>query len=295
MASATSSRGSEACELAPLLAVGSVVEPVAHPKPGAVTRLLGQPDKDVVAFALHSAAVTSAAVASCNASIEGLPDPILVGLRAYRRSLEALGVRVNVGLGQAMMIIPLSAALARSGKDVRGIASTATGIVLSSSPEAAAEYYEILRLLSPSHLGAYRGPLPDVIGGRPTVGLGQLLRAVRWDLVASELTNGYPLTLRAVADISSRGGVSEESVVAALADVLIEAGDTLIARRWGVRAFLASRAEVLTYVSELGPGRAMALLDPLWRARGWSPGAALDIIAAAVGLYLVSRALARLS
>ncbi|MGC9072462.1 MAG: triphosphoribosyl-dephospho-CoA synthase [Acidilobus sp.] len=294
MGSATSYPSSDLCNLAPLIALGSIVEPLAHPKPGAVTRLSAHPDKDIISFALHSSAVSSAALASCEASLRGLGDPILHGLRTYRRSLEGLGLRTNVGLGQALMVVPLSAALPTSGPCPRSLAAEATRLVLSSSTEASAEYYRAIRVVSPSHLGRYRGSLPDVGGGEPGVGLGELLKSVRWDLVAWELTTGYPLTLKAVEAIGSSGGVSDAGVSIALAVVLTESGDTLIARKWGVRAYLASRAELITHSRALGPVRAMELLDPPWRSRGWSPGSALDVVSAAIGLYLVSEALSRL-
>ncbi len=291
MASVTSSPRREACpRLVPILALGSIIEPLAHPKPGAVTRLLPQADKDVFDFALHSAAVSSALLASCEASASGEPDPVAEGLRAYRLALASLGLTRNVGLGQALITVPLAAALPISGPRPEEIARAATGIALRSTREASAEYYRLLRLLSPGHLGRYRGPLPDVGSGEPGLGLGELLRAVRWDLVASEVTGGYPVTLRALNLIVIEGGVGDRQVAEALTLVLAGAGDTLIARRWGLRAYLASRAEVIVYAGLHGAHKAMELLDRPWRARGWSPGAALDVVAAAIGLYLVSRA-----
>ncbi|MCI4460545.1 MAG: triphosphoribosyl-dephospho-CoA synthase [Acidilobus sp.] len=291
MASATSWGGREACGLgAPALAAGAVIEPLAHPKPGAVTRLRPQADKDVLTFAVHSVALASALLASCEASASGSPDPIAVGLRAYRASLRRLGLRVNVGLGQALMLIPLSASLPTSYGSPELMAGRASELIMYSSAEASREYYALLRDLEPSHLGFYRGPLPD-FREEPRLGLGELLRLVTWDLVASEVTGGYRLTLRALKVIEGAGGVSEGAIARALAWALAEAGDTLIARKWGLRAYLASRAEVALEASRGDPVRALEALDDLWRGRGWSPGAVLDVISAALGLHLASRAL----
>ena len=291
MGSATYSRGSDPCQsLAPILGLGAALEPLAHPKPGAVTRLYGQADKDILDFAVHSAAINSALLASCSASASGSPDPIAEGLRAYRLTLWALNIAKNVGLGQALMLIPLAAALPRAAPAPSEVAREATRIAMLSTQAASAEYYALLRMLGPSHLGRYRGPLPDVSEGEPGVGLGELLRSVRWDLVASEVTGNYPLTLRAVEALSEETGAWDAKVARALALVLSAAGDTLIARKWGLRAYLASRAEVLVHSRLRGPLGAMEALDGAWRPRGWSPGSSLDVVAAAVGLYLLSTA-----
>jgi len=271
----TPSQAYECVALGSALSLGALLEPLAHPKPGAVTRVQGQADKGIFDFALHHEAVERGAIRACVSAAEGSEDPIADGLEAYLEALEELGLRTNVGLGQALLIVPLAAASpGRPG--VRALCERASELVRRSTPRASAAYYRALAALAPSHLGRYRGPLPDVSQGAPSVGLGEVLGLVD-DLVSQEAVNGYRLTLRAYELMRGRltEGV-EEAISGAFLWLASSTPDSLLARSRGARASLIAMAEA----SLLGAEE----LDRAWRSRGWNLGSLLDIVAAAASL-----------
>lgn len=256
------------------LSLGAILEPLAHPKPGAVTRVEGQEDKDVFDFTLNHEAVERGSFAACMAAAEGNEDPVAAGLEEYLRAIKEVGLRSNVGLGQALMIVPLaSASLGRP--DVKELCRRASELVRRSTPRASAAYYRLLRLLAPSHLGRYWGPLPDVSEGEPKVGLGVVLGMVD-DVTSQEVVNGYRLT-QAVAEIireKAKEGL-ESAVVWAYLYLASTVHDSLLARSKGIRASLIAAAEA---------SLAGASLNLAWRSRGWNLGSLLDILSAAVSL-----------
>lgn len=122
----------------------------------------------------------------------------------------------------------------------------------------------------------------------------EALMAARWDLVHSELLSGYPVTLEALKTLRESSGGLEDRALRALLSMLAWPGDTLIASKRGFaamkRSILEARAALLLSGS-WGVRRALEWLDSEWRDRGWNPGAVLDVLAAAIGLYLLEAAL----
>ena len=271
----TPSQAYECVALGSALSLGALLEPLAHPKPGAVTRVQGQADKGIFDFALHHEAVERGAIRACVSAAEGSEDPIADGLEAYLDAVRGLGLRTNVGLGQALLIIPLAAA-SPGRPSVDDLCRRASELVMRSTPRATAAYYRALAALAPSHLGRYWGPLPDVSQGAPSVGLGGVLGLVD-DLVSQEAVNGYRLTLRAYELMRGRltEGI-EEAISGAFLWLASSTPDSLLARSRGTRASLIAMAEA----SLLGAEE----LDRAWRSRGWNLGSLLDIVAAAASL-----------
>jgi triphosphoribosyl-dephospho-CoA synthase len=147
-----------------------LLEPLVHPKPGGVTRLVGHRDKDIFDFALHAAQSAVCLAEACRASArEGCPRGVSAGLRCYlERVVPALGLRGrNVALGSFMLALPLASALPLvdpcSAAFVEELVLEARRCVQSSGGEAGALYLEALSTVSPSHLrGSYSGPIPSV-------------------------------------------------------------------------------------------------------------------------------------
>jgi len=191
-----------------------------------------------------------------------------------------------------LLILPLCRALPHAGTP-REAAWLASRLVREyTGREDAVAYYRLLEALAPSHLGRYEGPVPAVGSGEYPDSLVDALEAASWDLVHGEILNAYPATLEAYEVIVARGGpFNEEALLAALLRVLAEHGDTLIARKWGLRAYKTALREAReAAAAHPGPREALEALDRLWRPRGWSPGAALDVVAAAAGLAAAAQA-----
>ncbi len=273
------------------LAWGLVIEPLAHPKPGAVTRISSHGDKDVYSFAASGLAGLQACITAAHGGCAGF---FARGLRVYLDVSRRLGVETNTQLGSIVLLLPLCRAYSEKPgiASARQLAVEASRLVVQcTGREDAVAYYRALEELSPSHLGRYEGPVPGVGSGRYPHSLVSALRAASWDLVHGELLNSYPATLEAYETILSWGGpFSEESILAALLVVLARYGDTLIARKWGFAAYKRALYEARR-AAAAHPGRprdALEWLDRLWRPRGWNPGAALDVVSAAAGLAVWS-------
>ncbi len=280
------------CSRAALLATGLHLEPLVHPKPGAVTRLASHSDKNVFSFAAHATLVTPILVEACNAALKGCSGrPLLRGLSLYK-SMVAPRLKSNVALGSFMLVLPLAAASASAPRGRVEHALEATRFALKcSGVEEARLYLEVLSVLGPSHLGRYEGPLPDASRpGEASIDLASLLRGADWDVVHGEIAGGYPRTLEAASIIKGKLGEGEgfeEAVLWAILKGLAEWGDTLIYQKYGGRAYLQSIAEAsraLELARDRGVREAVEWLDSLWRPRGWNPGSVLDVIAAALGL-----------
>lgn len=274
-------------DIAATLATGALIEPIVHPKPGAVTALAGHRDKTIIDYTMQTPALVAALHGACRRAAGGF---VAEGMRSYRLWLERLGIRTNLSLGTVLMLLPLAAA-AR----ITGVPSfcTATRLLRErTGVEDSVEYYETLRYLAPSHLGKYRGPLPDVSSGASPPGLWKVLEASSVDNVHWDMTNCYPLT-RLALSVLNRMGLNRDAILMAILTILAEAGDTLIMRKYGLRAF-----KTAIYEARLALGMArrtgdiagsIVFLDRLWRPRGWSPGSTLDIVATAVSVYVYNK------
>ncbi|MCE4620643.1 MAG: triphosphoribosyl-dephospho-CoA synthase [Desulfurococcales archaeon] len=264
------------------LAMGALLEPLAHPKPGAVTRCLSHSDKDVFDFAESFHYVYSACQASAIGECKGF---MARGIREYLPLARARG---NIQAGTLMLLLPLCRAVQETRQYPALLREASRLVIECDSPESARLYYRLLEEANVSHLGVYEGPVPGVGSGRYPGSLWEALWAARWDLVHRELLYGYPLVEEAVGVILGGLGAGwEEAILWALLRILARHGDTLIAHKYGWMAYKKALWEArlaLRIASGEGVRRALEYLDGLWRPRGWSPGAALDIVAAATGV-----------
>jgi triphosphoribosyl-dephospho-CoA synthase len=273
------------------LSLGLRLEPLLHPKPGAVTRIKSHADKNVIDFCVHAFLVEASMLRAFIASEHREEDPLSTGLEEYLNLLKKFNIKKNIALGSALLHIPLASALGlfESPPEVERLVSVASATALSSR-RGGEVYYRILEYLRPSHLRKYEGPIPGVGSGYPG-NLAEVLRVTRWDYVHSELLNGYKLSLEALKMIMERAKDAssiEEPALYTLINMLSRYGDTLIMTKYGIRAMERAKKEasIAKYLSEkLGIVEALEDLDRLWRNRGWNPGAILDILSTAISLY----------
>jgi triphosphoribosyl-dephospho-CoA synthase len=272
------------------LSLGLRLEPLLHPKPGAVTRLMSHTDKSVIDFCVHTLPSEMAMLRGFLASLNGEEDPIYLGLSEYLKVLKSLGITRNIALGSLMLHLPLAVALGNFSfpPEPSELAKAATSAVLSSRMGGKA-YYELLRFLKPSHLRRYEGPFVDVSRGDPS-SLAEALRAASWDHVHSELLNGYKKSLELLGFIENYHNKAdvETRFLHALLFFLAKYGDTLVMEKYGVRAFQRSLDDArwaLAYSAKVGIKEVLEILDNLWRGRGWNPGASLDVLSVSISLY----------
>ncbi|MDT7865435.1 MAG: triphosphoribosyl-dephospho-CoA synthase [Desulfurococcales archaeon] len=280
----------EGCSVTPLIAQGLYLEPVIHPKPGAVTPLRPHSDKSVVDFIVNASIAEVALYEACTWRSRGLGSPIARGFKVYRILASKLGLKTNIALGSLTLALPLAAALSsKAGAPVSEVVREAHSIVVNETGfEEAVEYYKLIEFLKPSHLGGYTGPVPSIGSGYPS-SFTDILKAASWDLVHRELLEGYPITLEAFNMLVEGGAPIAESFLTTLLELLARHGDTLIASKYGFTAYKRVKAEALEALRMLSGGgvyEAVEWLDSLWRPRGWNPGAALDVMAVALGLLL---------
>ncbi len=267
------------------LAWGLVLEPLVDPKPGAVTRLRGHSDKDAFSYGVGSLAGVEACFMACQGWCEGV---VARALEAYLRGLRSLRVGVNLQLGSVLLLAPLCNRIpyvSSVGELLEEGSRCARGLGKAD----AQAYYKALEELGVGHLGRYEGRIPGVGSGSYPQSFLDVLKAGSWDHVHRELLEGYPLTKGAVEVILSHGGPGrEEALIEALAWLISEHGDTLIASKYGWSAYKRSLWEARVAVKLWGARRGLELLDREWRMRGWNPGAALDILAVATGVSILA-------
>ena len=274
-------------DIASTLATGALIEPIVHPKPGAVTALVGHRDKSIIDYTLQTPALVAALYEACRNASGGF---VAEGMRSYRLWLKRLGIRVNLSLGTVLMLLPLAAAARVAGAPSFCMATRL--LREHTSVEDSIEYYKTLRYLAPSHLGRYRGPLPDVSSGASPPGLWRVLEASSVDNVHWDMINCYPLTRLALSILDDMG-LNRDAVLTAILTILAEAGDTLIMRKYGLRAFKIAIYEarlalnIARRTDDIAGG--VVFLDRLWRPRGWSPGSTLDIVATAISVHVYNR------
>ena len=287
----------EPCEPGVLHAIASglVLEPLAHPKPGAVTRLRRHGDKDIFDFAVNAFLIATSMEEACSAATIRCEGSIARGFRAYRRLRVSWRPGVNIALGSLLLYLPVAASLSTGyWGSVEQLARASRVVADCTGAEEAAEYYRLLEDMRPSHLGEYRGRVPGVGSGEYPESFLEVLESASWDHVHRELLTGYEMTREALGIIrgeAERRGV-EEAVLRALLELLASRGDTLIAAKYGYRAYrlaMEEASEALRASSRVGLREALEWLDSQWRPRGWNPGAVLDIVSLAVGLYVAEK------
>lgn len=269
--------------IAELLGLGSIMEPLVHPKPGGVTRCRPWRGLTIFDFARASAALRAGLAAACERGCS--QGCLAAAVRAYLGVKSRLGPEGNANLGTLLLLAPL-ACTAPAGGPV-GHAMAASRCARSLGAEDAELYYRALEAVGPGHLGRYEGPVPAVGSGRYPRSMIEVLLAARWDHVHAELLNGYPLTLEAFEWLRERGD-REDSLALLILTMIARHGDTLIGRKWGWAAAKKAMAEArlaLRAAEREGLNGAIGALRRLWEERGWNPGAVLDIVAAGLGLY----------
>ncbi len=271
--------------IAESLTRGAVIEPLIHPKPGGVTRIDSSGNHTIYDFILASTTLQAPLELACNTPC--VNGRLEAPTKLYLESLARLGVRGNVNSGTFLLLVHLAFA-STPLRDPEVMARDASQMIgVCGGVRDAMAYYELLRSTPRSFMGYYEGPLGDAVRGAPQASFYEILSHTRWDHVHRELLEGYPLSLR-VYRILSREDFSEELVARIALELLAREGDTMIARKYGWRAFQRAREEAriaLWYSERVGIGSAVGWLRKRWSSRGWSPGAILDVIAAGLGLY----------
>jgi triphosphoribosyl-dephospho-CoA synthase len=206
-------------------------------------------------------------------------------------------VRTNTHLGIVLLLAPLAkAALRRTQGTLRRRLRDVLGTL---DRDDARRAYAAIRLARPGGLG--RAPREDVRRA-PTVTLLEAMRlAAERDAVAREYATGYEATFTvgapAIDRARRRGARLEQAIVVAYLELLAARPDTLVERRHGrsaARRVSRESAQVLEAGGPLRPeGR--VLLERLdRRLRGAkppiNPGAAADVVAASLFVWLLSGA-----
>lgn len=224
----------------------------------------------------------------------------------------------NTHLGTAMVLLPLAYAAGKvqAISDAGGLASlgsAATESLRLAGPEETARLYEAIRAsMNKEALGKYEeGDVPDVNDPNAAEKLKErnlsifdvLKASSGWDMVAAEMTSGYPISLE-----GSRVYFSYEDPNVACVNtflrLLSDHGDTFIARAAGrgedIREKVVDGMKKMAWVREeaaealrLGglstaEGRsAVEGLDSKMRRMGWSPGSVADLVASSIFMALL--------
>lgn len=229
---------------------------------------------------------------------------VLDATRAMRRAADT-----NVHLGTILLLAPLCAMprtllrhLEQPGR--RAALRSALRERIGRSTRRDAELvYEAIRLARPAGLGEVE---EGGIAAGPSGTLLEMMRlSERRDLVARELTRGYPEVLGSGVPIflgaSRRGLRLEDAIVSTYLRLLARRPDTHIARKCGAGVALdvQKRASAALAVSARRPAKddvpvadwpEIRRLDRWLRADGHrrNPGSTADVIAAVVFLALAS-------
>lgn len=285
-----------------LISSGMVIEPLVELKPAGVTRFRAYQGMDLWDFVEHAAVSQGILVEGCIRTwVSGCRGSLAFMMKRYLEEVASKTAGRNIAYGSFMLLAPLSMALGLTGgvldspvelaREASSIVDGCTGV------EESRLHVKILATLRPSHLGRYEGPLPDVgaDSGGSKLGFPALLRMASWDHVHREIVSGYKLSLEAYGIISrevGRGAGFEEAVALALLSLLARYGDTLIYQKYGGMAYRLSIMEArhtLERARNVGVELAVSELARSWRSRGWNPGAIYDIIAVAIGFYMIDR------
>jgi len=275
--------------LASYLTRGALIEPLVDPKPGAVTRRKGHGDMDIYMFMVASSCLYPSLVSIAS---DGCRDGVLgKGFKLYTACVEeSIGSR-NVNTGTALLLLVLMKGALVSRRVEDAVSSARYFVEACSGSVDGYYYYKMLRLGGRSYMGRYYGPLPDIREFKNTPSLYRILSLTSWDLVHREILESYRVSMNIVEKLNA-AGVSEDSLLRILLDILAEYGDTLIARKFGWRAYYRAMAEArqaLALSKSIGVREALLWLDSLWRPRKWSPGAVLDLLASGISLYYLGK------
>ena len=278
------------CKLVGALVSGLFLEPLVHPKPGAVTRLNRHIDKDVLSFIYNNSIASTFLLDACiEASIGNLS--CIYG-RTFKNISDAYKemMRTNTSLGSWLLHIPLVVSLGFYGSlEPRDLGLGATRLLQRLSTSCDTEgYYELLSAVRPSHLGRLEGKLPDALSYNKTrlPRLWDILvYASSSDIVHAELVRGYSKSIRwsRRLDELSRSHAFEKAASRVFLEMLASIPDTLVRRKFGTRAsirVMEMAKLVLRGVIMLGE------LDRFMRDNGYNAGSLLDILSASISLHI---------
>jgi triphosphoribosyl-dephospho-CoA synthetase len=228
-------------------------------------------------------------------------EPIHLGDTVYRitkYSLENKSIGTNVALGYAILstTITYSLGVALSmNLDLRKInealLSTHGKLMKELENEKACKLYKAINV-SETHLGTYKGRVPDVRDLRKCAdfSLSEILRASAYDdEIADEVIGGFKRTIEAYIALAKLSHTSNNNALAMIPEVqkmlLSRYIDTLVLKTWGYPT-----AEVLRTIAHnlSRSGINIEEIDTYLRVKGVNPGTTSDIISCAVGLLEVS-------
>lgn len=304
---------------APLyFSIGLALEASAHPKPGNVHRTADLADmrfEDFIVTSVASVPVFSTAVSRGRRGLGG--RKVTIGDLVYR--LVSLSTALHGGgntcLGSALLTMPLAVCLGhlmRRGVaevPLHGFLAEASRLVRVYSTVADAVYlYRAVRLVRPSYVrrGDETGGPPDVYDRAYRKKLEEggftlwevLVASAPRDVVAREVIEGYPLTMEVAEELaeSHRSLDWNAAVVNAFLKLLERGIDTQVLREHGrdtlrrVARMAQSALRAGGAATRDGMGE-IARMDRWMRGRGVNPGSSADILAAAIGVYALSRVL----
>lgn len=309
-------------DIAARITLGLILEVSAYPKPGNVHRLRDFPDTRFEDF-LISGVISYRYIRQ--AILRGrrrVPSRVLYGDLIYNAVNKSMNIHGggNTHLGSLLMLVPIAVAIGYNIKtglkklDIKALLNLASKYVeLYSTIDDAIYLYKAVRVVKPSYItnkdktgeypSVYTKDYRKVLKERKIKFWDALLASRNRDVIASEITSGYPLTYEVVEyirDKLSRGIDWNAVIVDAFLYVLSKGVDTMVIRKFGddiMREVSLKAHEVLEaggVESELGMKKAVELDDELF-SRGINPGSTADIIAAAISLYslLVKRSIIR--
>jgi len=309
-------------DIAARITLGLILEVSAYPKPGNVHRLRDFPDTRFEDF-LISGVISYRYIRQ--AILRGrrrVPSKVLYGDLIYNAVNKSMNIHGggNTHLGSLLMLVPIAVAIGYNIKtglkklDIKALLNLASKYVeLYSTIDDAIYLYKAVRVVKPSYItnkdktgeypSVYTKDYRKVLKERKIKFWDALLASRNRDVIASEITSGYPLTYEVVEyirDKLSRGIDWNAVIVDAFLYVLSKGVDTMVIRKFGddiMREVSLKAHEVLEaggVESELGMKKAVELDDELF-SRGINPGSTADIIAAAISLYslLVKRSIIR--
>ncbi|MCE4617447.1 MAG: triphosphoribosyl-dephospho-CoA synthase [Desulfurococcales archaeon] len=278
------------CKLVGAIISGLFLEPIIHPKPGAVTRLRGHSDKDVVSFVLNNSLVSSVLFDSCMRASRGDLSCIYGNVFKKIAVIYKNEMKTNTSMGSWLLHIPLTVSLGFYGPtNSKALGLGATRLLRSLTTECDTHgYYEFLSSIRPSHLGRLIGRFPDALNAEKD-GLPRLwdilVYASSSDIVHAELVRGYSESIRwskRLAELS-RDNTFEDAASRVFLEMLASTPDTLIRRKFGTRTavrIMEMAKLVLKNVISLDD------LDRFMRRNGYNAGSLLDILSVSISLFI---------
>lgn len=303
-------------DIALRMALGLILEVSAYPKPGNVHRLRDFPDTKFEDFLISGVISYKYVRQAILRGKRNFPIKNVYGDLIYKAIRESTRVHGggNTHLGALLMIIPIAVAIGQYIKVKSRIIHIKTLLNFSSklvkvysTISDAIHLYRIIRMIKPSYITDKDdvGKYPSVYAkGYRTTLLREKLRF--WDVlfaskdrdvIASEVTGGYPLTYDAVRYIKLKmhDGVDWNStVIDTFIYMLSKKIDTMIIRKFGYKVMDNIGLKALEILRAGGAENKLGLkkiveLDSELSSKGINPGSTADIIATAISLYILSR------